>query len=766
MNRLRLFTIPSLAFCGLCIAACCFGGGDGDLASIHIRQLTIGFSGKYKIGSWAPVYITLEAPAGEPLVLELTVPDGDGVPTTTTVDHVVSRHAATSVVEMLCKIGRPDGQIELVVQAKDQPVAVSRYRLEAADYRPLSSATKLVVTLGTAENLRAACTQQGKNEGSQTVVAEMGQADRLPSSALGYDGVDTVFISGSRPPLKKLLHSEQTVSALQKWVRWGGQIVMSIGGNEAELLQAKGLLQAFSPGHFVELVSLRQLRPLEMLGGGSDPLIKEDERGQSEPFFIPFIEVKRGRAISTVNHGGQQIPLLIRSTLGFGQSTLLAVDIEQPEFTSWNGTRNLIHKLLSGTANKAPATPLSSSGELAHAGYDDLAGQLRAALDQFEEQGVWFIPFELLFLCGIVYLLLVAPGDYLFLRWLTKRMEFTWLSFPLLVVVCSVGVYLVARATKGDRQLINQAEVVDIDLSSGQVRGLCWFTLFSPQTQRYDLSAACRLPVGQAKLTTNVADAPKAEARKATLFSWMGLPGTGLGGMESPIVTPLFERGYRYGPRLAQLQHVPLSIWSTKCFSIRYTGSVSPLIDSTLTEKSSGEDALIEGSIVSRLEQPLRDAVLLHNGWAYPLGTLNPNEVQTIDRNQTVRTVRNYLSRLGPLDRESEKQRYEVQRIFQRMLLYRAASRGGSIALKNDYLHGLDMSHLLENQAAILMGLVDHSSFQIHNGQQMLTQPESLRAAVYRFILPVQPVASRQETTGRPPADATSHALFAREEQR
>ena len=84
MNRLRLFTIPSLAFCGLCIAACCFGGGDGDLASIHIRQLTIGFSGKYKIGSWAPVYITLEAPAGEPLVLELTVPDGDGVPTTTT----------------------------------------------------------------------------------------------------------------------------------------------------------------------------------------------------------------------------------------------------------------------------------------------------------------------------------------------------------------------------------------------------------------------------------------------------------------------------------------------------------------------------------------------------------------------------------------------------------------------------------------------------------------------------------------------------------
>ena len=63
-----------------------------------------------------------------------------------------------------------------------------------------------------------------------------------------------------------------------------------------------------------------------------------------------------------------------------------------------------------------------------HYGYNDLAGQLRSALDRFD--GVRLVPFWLVAGLIVVYLLLIGPGDYFFLRKLVGRMEWTWLTFP------------------------------------------------------------------------------------------------------------------------------------------------------------------------------------------------------------------------------------------------------------------------------------------------------------------------------------------------
>ena len=697
----------------------------------------------------------------------LRCPDGDGVPTTTTRKHIVPADptAATSVIEMFCKIGRANGEIQLVVWSSEDtlPVASAVYDLEAADYRPLPSASRLVVALGASPNLQRACSQNRNAKGLIAVVS-LSEKDRLPSQSLGYDGVDEVFLSGSRPALLKLLQEKATLRALGDWIQRGGRLVISIGGEEAALLGEQGPLQRFFSGRLVESVPIRELQPLEVLAGGSDPLMKENDRGQRESFVVPSLEIEKGHVLSVVQHGGRGLPLLLVSSMGFGQVTLLAVDVEQPEFTSWNGTRNLIRNILSVTDSAEQKGKRANRGELAHAGYDDLAGQLRAALDQFEEQGVWFIPFELLFLCGIVYLLLIAPGDYLFLKRLRGKMELTWISFPLIVILCSLAVYIAARTTKGDQLLINQAEVVDIDTLTGQVRGACWFSLFSPQTQRFDLSAACRLPIR--RIADSDQQVPHSDLDSEVVFSWMGLPGTGLGGMESPLVAPLFERGYRYGSRLSSLEQVPLSIWSTKCFSIRYSGSVSKAMDATLSEKNAGDDALLEGSITSRLEYPLRNCVLLHNGWAYPLGTLEPNQTHPIDRDQSVRTIRNYLARLGPMEMESETERYQISRIFERVLLYRTSGGSATIPLENNYLHVLDMSHLLESREAVLMGQVDQSSFKIDNQGQALTDAQSLRGAIYRFVLPVRHFDSKRPTTTSNPKDTapSSHSLLASED--
>jgi len=124
-----------------------------------------------------------------------------------------------------------------------------------------------------------------------------------------------------------------------------------------------------------------------------------------------------------------------------------------------------------------------------------------------------------------------------------------------------------------------------------------------------------------------------------------------------------------------------------------------------------------------------------------------PGEPHAIDQNPSVRTIRNHLARLGPLELENETQRFDVQRIFERMLFHQAAGGGRGMALRNDYLNSLDMSFLLEQESAILVGLADQRAFEIFDGEQLLSDAQSLRAAVYRFVLPIRPFQNPEKTT-------------------
>jgi len=774
MIRIPWILATAILICGTMLAVGSHGERGGDGGGIRAQDFRIGFAGHYKLGHWTPAFIALDAPVGTELTLRLTVPDGDGVPTTTRVQHIVPPHPQNTftTVELLCKVGRPKGEIQLEILRGDRRLLREQYRIEETGHKPFASTTEMILSLGAAANVQAASKQVSQSGESRRIIVEIDNLDQLPTQSLGFDGVDQIFCSSSRPLAQKFVHSAPHRMAVESWVRWGGSIVLSTGATDTDLLAGADSFASFLPGRFVSTVAARQLRPLEILSDESDPLVREDDSGRNISFEIPVFEMDRGRLESSIRQGGQTVPLLVQSALGLGQVTLLAVDLEQPEFKMWNGTRNVIRKVLSLDQQSTGKRLLGRGGELAHQGYDDLAGQLRAALDQFESQGVQFIPFELLFLCGIIYVSVITAGDYFLLRKMRGRMELTWISFPLTVVLFSVVIYLVARTTKGNRQLINQAEVIDIDLISGQERSLCWFSLFSPQTKRYDLSASYvkhrESAAHHGSTLERERDFRETKHRLTDrqIFSWMGLPGRGLGGMESPLATPVFESGYQYSPHLTSLERVPISIWSTKCFSIRTQRTGAQAVEADLTKRSSGEDNLLKGSITNRLTQPLRDCVLLHDGWAYSLGTLKPGESHSIDRDPSVRTIRNHLARLGPMELESELQRLDAERILERMLFYQAAEGGNTIALSNDYLNGLDMSHLLEQGAAILIGLADRRAFEIHNGDQALSDAESLRAAIYRIVLPIGPPLNfEKKTSGPQRVEAPGNsALFVRED--
>ena len=88
-----------------------------------------------------------------------------------------------------------------------------------------------------------------------------------------------------------------------------------------------------------------------------------------------------------------------------------------------------------------------------------------SALEQFP--GVKLIPFGWVAFFIFLYILLIGPGDYFFLKKVLKRMELTWITFPTIVVTVSLVAYYAAYVLKGNDLLVNKVDVVDIDQAAG-----------------------------------------------------------------------------------------------------------------------------------------------------------------------------------------------------------------------------------------------------------------------------------------------------------
>src|SRR5262249_41220190 len=146
------------------------------------------------------------------------------------------------------------------------------------------------------------------------------------------------------------------------------------------------------------------------------------------------------------------LPLVVRGPYGFGRVTLIALDVDQELFSKWPDrglfwTRAIdLHRQ---RADQGVAGPQFGGGvRFYHSGVSDLAGQLRAALEQFP--GVRLIPFGWVAFFIFLYILLIGPGDYFFLKKVLKRMELTWITFPTIVVTVSLIAYYAAYVLKGN----------------------------------------------------------------------------------------------------------------------------------------------------------------------------------------------------------------------------------------------------------------------------------------------------------------------------
>jgi len=711
---------------------------DGKPKIVAIR---VGLAGHYKVGLWTPVAITLrggEVP--QTGTVTLTVPDGDDVPSRVTTPGARPCQllpGQETTVLLFARFGRVDGECLVEFSVDGRRVAQRTFDTYLGgsdakpDYEPaLVASRQLVVEIGpTGAGVSQAIDLLSEESEVQTVAARLTSVEDMPTRWYGYEAANAVVVSTSRPEMFDALAggANARLEALDRWVRMGGKLVLLVGRHGAAVLDETGPLARFAPGKFAEMVPLGRTAALEAYAGGSSPMGTGNAR-----LLVPRLEVDE----TLIEVREVDLPLVVRAPYGFGQVVFVAADLDRAPWNAWKDRGLLMARLLDWPS-KSPGAEEAANQAIMHEGYSDLSGQLRSCLEQFT--GVRVVPFGAVVAGILLYILLVGPGDYLLLRRL-KRFEWTWFTFPILVVSFSVAAYFLAYWFKGDQLRTNQIDLVDVDVANGFVRGTSWANLFSPRMETYNLA-----------LRSNLPGRPTPDTPTEVLLSWLGLPREGFGGMRSQgSAMSTWRRAYEFSPLLDAMHGVPIQVWSTKSFTSRYSTHWPEAIQADLAE----QDELPTGSLAHGFDFPLENCMLVYDRWVYELGTIEPNQPVRVESVQDRTQLKTLLTGMRLLrDDDAASTPYDVSStdsayVLRAMMFYDVAGGQRYTHLSNAYQPFVDMSHLLGRGRAILVGFApgkEHPGAELLRDGQSLAGPEDRHVTAFRFLLPVKlPVKTDQ----------------------
>jgi hypothetical protein len=715
--------------------------------------LRAGFDGHLKEGQWAPVEITIRG-GSQSLTgyVEIVTNDGDGVPSRVRSRPVQVLPGRDESVLLYVKFAGASQDEMLVSYVVEGRVAVERtFRTfdDAGDKLmlpvPLNSQQKLIVAVGPSIGLEEVAFEKQNSQDEQLTVARLENTRQLPTRWYGYEGVDLLVLTTSRPEIyKEFSPAGAQHEALDTWIRMGGRLLLCVGANAPQVIGRETPLAAFAPGEFSELETLRSTKALERFSESSKPIRPDNELRMS----APRLDKLRGKVVESEG----SLPLIVRTPHGLGEIVFIAADLDRAPLVDWSGRKQFVHKLLTGKAvMPAPKDDAQASNYL---GISDLTAQLRNALDQFE--GVRLVPFSVVAGLVFLYILLIGPGDFFLVKRLLRRMELTWITFPVMVLAVSLGAYLLAYHLKGDQLRINQVNLVDVDIQSGLVRGTTWLNVFSPRTADYNLTLHPRLDKDAAGDVISDNEATNQAATSEVLLSWLGMPGSVYGGMGRNNAGPqLFSGSYDYSPNLDALIGVPIQVWSTKSFSGRWRYQAESRVEADLSMDKSG---VAEGSLTSKLEFPLSNALLLCGEWAYEIGDLKPGEIHHFrpgEQRSLTDLLKDYHIKQGAernsyvqASRPWDHSTFDVPTIVRQMMFDEAAGGHRYTGLLNRYQAFADLSDHLQMDQAILVGMVEGrdrpgaTAADLFDGQQSMNGPQDKHWTFYRFVFPVAKTAA------------------------
>jgi hypothetical protein len=561
----------------------------------------------------------------------------------------------------------------------------------------------------------------------------------MPGRWYGFDAAGAIVIDAEDPAVLESLDALRG-QAIVDWVKHGGHLVVAVGGRWQAVRDS--VLAPILPAVPSGQERVTSLEALDTFAGS----IKQITPTGTPPMMVTRLEGAEGRGGKRLSFMGD-LPLVVRGPHGFGRVTLIGVAVDQKIFADWPD-RGLFWARALGLRHDRPDQSggrMGGGGRFFQSGVTDLASQLRIGLEQFPN--VKLIPFGWVAFCIFLYILLIGPGDYFFLKKVLRRMELTWITFPTIVVAVSLLAYFAAYRLKGNDLLVNKVDVIDVDQPAGLVRGRTLLSVFSPQNRDYNVGFVPVPPdadLGATPLSepTSSGSRPRPPAGTELVTTWFSVPEAQFGGIGgSSRHFGFVGSGYSYQPAatLEALENVRIPIWSTKMITAQWFGRGNAMIEADLHPV--GTDR-IAGTVTNRQAYPLTDAILAFGRQVYLLGTIAPGATVRVelssDRNLSGHLgskVPNYMAGQQPGTRDRKINRADLMMAL--MFHGSESTRTNEPTLGNATLQDLDLSGQLALDRPMLAARIDRPGAQLVL-ENAPSPPKIDQTTLLRVILPLK----------------------------
>ncbi|MFQ6130989.1 MAG: hypothetical protein ACE5R4_03060, partial [Armatimonadota bacterium] len=467
----RLAVVALLAgVLSVALPASALSQGAAGIA-LHTRA---GFRGHMRVRHWSPVHCLITNQSATPLRGELAVL----VPTThdRAQRYFVPLDLPTPAKQRFTLYVRPVPFVDSVtveVRREGGELLAS----EVVPVRTLDVRDFVVATLSERDiGVRARDLQPLYEAIGRPIEAFRIEEADLPDRAQGYETLDLLIVDGLG--LKRLSSDQR--EALRRWILSGGRLVIATGA-DWELVRDGGLANLLP----VELVGSRVMA----LGarGFRFPGSTTARPRFAVPLFAESDEVvvcqasprSDARAVAVAGDG---LVLIAERRLGQGKVLYLAFDLHSRSVRTSPGRARYYRAVVDWAGENVGETdsrrPIVSQS-------------LQSTVLQTPATRV--PPLSLVALFLGIYLLVAGPLEYFALKRM-RRLEFTWLTFPLLVAAFTFGAYRVAAGFKGGQVLVNEISV--LWQRGDALRAETYFGLYSPRQAAYDI----RVPEPSASL--------------------------------------------------------------------------------------------------------------------------------------------------------------------------------------------------------------------------------------------------------------------------
>jgi hypothetical protein len=689
---------------------------------LPLEQLNIGINRVFKVGRWTSLSIRLGSAKASHPRLEVDAPDPEGSLVTYRSEPIEPSGGGPGSLSVLFKMGRLAGLLHVRVVDGQRVLASRTLRVSAdadADVPELLRQSVLLVghvctpdesaqpngrrigkKLATRGDSRAE--RAGTTPPARIDVVDLDGFDALPGDPVGLSSLDALLVAG------RVDVDQSRSAALEQWVRAGGHLVLALGKAEPPL--SKSPLASWLPVKVERNVLLGDLSSIESFCGQSARIMT----GIDEPVASARLSSPGGVVLLSSLEG----PLVCRAAYGLGRVTVLGVDIGALPLRRWNALGELLRRLLNvEDTDSKQSRPVAA--RLTQTGITELATQLDATQDEFPSVTrvtMWPIMGLL-----VALLIVIGPIDFLLVHKLLKRPELTWLTFPAFAVVAAGTAFVWGAWAKGDRLMLNQFDVVDVDAGSGNTRSQSWGLIYSPQNRRFDVSAETDSvdPAALWAVSSKVSPPPHAPV---PLVGWHGRPEGTFGGMYrsggAVVGRPAYEE--QAGDR--GLDGLPIAVWSTRAVGAEWEGRRTDLIEDRLESRGPGH---LAGSLVHHFPVPIEDWVVAYGHQVfYPRADVPaeiPSGIPWSPQTARQREVEGFLT--GATQQEVKQHNtnlYDTITVHEdydsldrdpvdvmRMLTFHTAA-GGTMytGLANGALRKLDWTPFLDLKRAVLFGRI------------------------------------------------------------